>query len=446
MALAFAYFFEFSDLNTFALAAPSLVRQWGLSVNAVAAITSASFGGMFVGAAAGGWIADRLGRKTTFVASVLVYTTASLLNALAWDVGSAAVLRLVTGVGLSSMVVTANTYVSELFPARSRGRWMAAIATFGLVGIPATAWIARLLTPLAPWGWRLIFVWGGLGLAALVFTRGMPESPRWRSNRGQWREAEAIVASLEAEARRGDAALPEPEARPDPPPQPRAPYMELFRQGQARRTLFLLALWAVQTVGFYGFVSWVPTLLAKHGFSVVHSLTFTSVMAICNPLGALLSYAVVDHVERKWFIAIGALAIAAIGIAYGFSAQPVFIMLFGALMVMGLQTSAVALYTYTPELFPTGIRSSGMGLCYGAGRLMNVVSPFIIGAIFQGSGYVSVFLFIAVCWLLVATLTALFGPPTARRSLEALGDSGQGDLGQAEQVANLHAAPAEPPA
>ena len=179
LALAFAYFFELGDLNTFAYAAPALIKEWSISVDTVALITSASFGGMFLGAVFGGVVADRVGRKRGFIYSLLLYAGFSLINALAWNVASLAATRFVTGIGLSSLTVIANTYITEFFPASRRGRYMGLVMTVGLLGIPATAWVSRFVVPLAPWGWRLIFIWGGLGILALVYTLRIPESPRW---------------------------------------------------------------------------------------------------------------------------------------------------------------------------------------------------------------------------------------------------------------------------
>lgn len=141
-ALAFAYFFELADLNTFAYAAPGIIGAWHIPVHAVALITATSFGGMFIGGTFGGIIAHRIGRKPAFILSILIYTIFSLLNAASWNVISLAVFRFLTGIGLSGMTVVANVYISEFFPARVRGKYLSMIFTLGLIGIPATAWIA----------------------------------------------------------------------------------------------------------------------------------------------------------------------------------------------------------------------------------------------------------------------------------------------------------------
>lgn len=419
-ALAFAYFFELADLNTFAVAAPGVMKDWGIPVSAVALITSSSFGGMFIGAVFGGRFADLFGRKRGFMITILVYAVFSLLNALSWDVASLAVFRFLTGLGLSGMTVIANTYVSEFFPARARGKYMGRIVTIGLLGIPATAWVARFVVPLAPWGWRLVFLWGGLGIFALLIAARMKESPRWHLRRNEDAHAEAIVAELEAAAVMQYGPLPPLGKSIAEPSGASGAFSQLFDGRHIRRTTVLLLAWIFQTLGFYGFVAWVPTLLVQHGFSLVQSLSYTSLIAICNPVGSLIASDLVERFERRWFIAVDGVLIAIFGIAYGLSFSPALIVLFGALVVMSIQAMAVALYTYTPELYPTGIRSSGMGLAYGVGRLANVAGPFFVSAIFAAAGYLSVFVYIAGCWLVVALVVGVFGLTTTGKSLEAL--------------------------
>lgn len=420
IALAFAYFFELGDINTFAFAAPTLIQQWHISVHEIAFVTSSGFAGMFAGALAWGRLADMAGRRNTLIAAILVYTLGSLATAFVWDVPSLIVCRFITGIGLA-MTVVANTYVSEIFPAASRGRYLSLILTIGLIGIPATAWVSRALVPLAPWTWRLIFVWGALGIASLLFARHMPESPRWLAQRGKHQQAEAALQAFESAALKMHGRLSPPalERTEDTAHGP-VRYRELFAPAQRGKTLMLTVVWVFQTVGAYGFLAWVPTLLVDHGFSIVRSLTYTSVIAACNPLGSWIASLLVERVDRKWYLTINAIAVAVFGLFFGFTFEPGQIMLFGALVVMGTQSFVAAVYAYTPELFPTPLRSSGHGLVYGVGRLANVLGPLAIGALYSTFGYQSVFVAIAACWLIAASAVGAFGPLTSRRPLEAI--------------------------
>jgi len=422
LALAFAYFFELGDLNTFAYAAPAIIKEWGIDVDTVALITSASFGGMFVGAVFGGVVADRLGRKRALIYSLALYAGFSLINAAAWDVLSLAAARCITGIGLSAMTVIANTYISEFFPAAKRGRYMGLVMTIGLVGIPATAWVSRFVVPLAHWGWRLIFVWGGLGILALVYAVRIPESPRWLRSHHRIEEAEAELELLERIAVAGGAVLPPIQAVGDAPRHPRAGYGGLMRERYFGRTILLSAVSILGTVGFYGFFSWVPTLLYQHGITVVKSLTYTSVMALCNPIGALIAADLVERFERRWFNVGISVYVMVCGLLFGISENPILIMVLGSMIVMGLQAATVSSYTYASELYPTELRSQGNGITYGIGRVANVGGPFIIAAVFSHLGYTSVFVFIAGCYIARGAIYAM-GPSTTGRALETVSPS-----------------------
>jgi putative MFS transporter len=423
IALAFAYFFELGDLNTFSFAAPALIKYWHLPIATISFITSATFFGLFLGAVSGGWLADRLGRKRSLIYAVVCYTLFSLLSALAFDPISLGVMRLLTGLGLASMTIIANTYISEFFPAASRGKYQAWTITIGLIGIPATAWVARFLVPLSFWSWRLVFVWGALGALALFFIVRMFESPRWYEVHGREEAANDVMGRIEAKVRAEKGPLP-PAAPPVAHRVVRSvPYWELFRGQYLGRTVLLLAAWVFQTLGFYGFQTWVPILLSQHGFSIASSLTFTSIIQIGAPFGALIAALIAERLDRKWGITLVAVVIAICGLLYGLTFQPALIIVFGFLVALFLQTFAPLLYAYTPELYPTEARASGTGLTYGAGRLANVLGPIIVGALFVSSGYFSVFVYVAACWLLVALAVGIFGPLTSRRSLEAVSAS-----------------------
>jgi putative MFS transporter len=419
VAFAFAYFFELADINTFGFAAPGILNAWHIANRDIALITATTFVGMFLGAVSGGRIADRIGRKPAFMAAITIYATFSLLNALSWNVASLAIFRLLTGVGLSGMTVIANAYISELFPQTRRGRYMGIVTTIGLIGIPATAWVARFAVPVAPWGWRIVFVWGALGMLALLIAARMIESPRWLQQHGKSERAEEIVRRLEAAATAEHGALPPPAPVADAA-RVQVRFRRLFEPPQRGRTVMLLFVWIFQTWGFNGFITWTPALLLEQGVSLVHTLAYTSLISILNPLGALIAAGLVERVERRWFIVADACIIAACGVLYGATLNPVMIVIFGALVVMSTQAMAVALYTYTPELFLTDLRSSGMGLTYGVGRLANILGPFIIGGLFATSGYLSVFVFIAACWLAVGGIVGVRGLSTTGRSLDEL--------------------------
>src|SRR5258705_5155906 len=439
--LAYVFFFELGDLNSFAYAAPALRQQWQLSIQTVATITSASFVGMFVGAMTAGTLSDHVGRRRALLLTTVWYSAMSLLNACAWSVPSLFAARLLTGVGLSGMTVVAMTYIGEMFPSRVRGAFQARILMFGLIGIPATAYVARFAIPQAAWGWRVVFVWGALALFFPFFARLLEESPRWLERRGRREEGEAVLDRIERESAWAGPAVAGPKgpalhmdqgpagpkgrplhtdqgrAGPSGPAERSIGIKGLIRSGFGGRALLLIAVWFCQTLGFYGFNAWVPTLLAEQGFSIMRTLEQSSAISIGAVPGAWIASKIADRWERKYLIAAVAVLVGIFGMIYGLSFNIWVIVVFGFLVAMSQQVFAPMLYAYTAECFPTNARNTGAGMSYGIGRLGNAVGPLIVAFLFTTHGYRSVFAYIAVCWVLVAMLVLAFGPRMNKRTL-----------------------------
>ncbi|GMA62973.1 MFS transporter [Alicyclobacillus fastidiosus] len=421
--LAFAFFFELGDLNTLGYTAPAVEKAWHLKLTDIGNLTSWSFAGMFLGATLVGYISDLIGRKKSLITTVLIYSVFSLLNAFAMNLAEFSITRFLTGFGLSAMTVVGITYISEVFPAKKRGTYQGLIMTVGLAGIPITSFVSRLLIPVATWGWRLVFVWGALGFICALLAIRMKESPRWLENRGRFDDANRVTDEIEAIVSKEKGTLSEPVEEVKAVVAKKG-WGELFSKRYGGRTVVLLLLWILQTLGFYGFVSWVPTLLVAHGFSLVHSLTWSFVMSIGAVPGAFIAYLFSDKIDRKWLVAIFAILIAGCGLIYGLTFNTAMIMVFGFLVNMFIQTFAPLLYAYTPELYPTEVRNSGSGLTYGAGRLFNIANGFIVPAIYGAAHhYSNVFIYIAACWLLLSVITFAFGPRTKGRALEIVSAS-----------------------
>lgn len=420
--LCAVFLFELADLNTFAYVAPALRKHWGVDVGGIGLVTSAAFGGMFIGALIGGRITDRFGRKWVLIGSSAAYSLFSLASAFSPNLATLGVLRVLTGVGLEAMTVVGLIYVAEMFPAARRGRYQALILGVGLVGIPAMSWFARLVVPLGASGWRWVFVLGAVGIvAALAMVRLLPESVRWLDAHGRGEQAEHIVDGLERQARAAVGELPETQPLP-PTPEP-AQLRDLFTGPLRTRTLLLALVWIFGILGFYGFNAWVPTLLAAKGYNVVESLTYTAVLSIGAVPGALLAWPIIDRWERKNAIFVIEAAVALFVIIYGFVSSLPVVIVSGILVTLLLQMQTAFLYAYTPEVFPTRLRGLGTGFTNGIGRLAGAGGGVLVAAIYQSWGYASVFVYVAGCMLLVGGLVALFGVRTTGERLETVAQS-----------------------
>jgi putative MFS transporter len=416
-AVSFAYFFEFADINTFATTVPKLVKLWGVTVTQIAYVTSASFVGMFFGSLIGGWIADRWGRKNALTITTVWFAIFSFVSVFSWDVVSLGVLRVLTSAGLAAMTVVAVIYINEMYPAAVRGKYQAYAIVIGICGTPATNLIASFVVPLNDWSWRLVYLWGGLGFVFLFFVRYLNESPRWLESKGRYADADAVLTDIETRVAATEGPLPAPADAVATPPARKAQLRSLLQKKYFVPTLVLSVLWVTQTIGFFGYSSWAPTLLAQEGMSVEKSIFFVALTTVGAPLGCLLAAQLTDRFERKWLLVIAGTAIAVSGLLYGLTFNPIMIVGFGFVVNLFERGYTALAYAYSPEVFDTQTRSLGTSVSYGLGRLSNAAGPLIIAALYNGSGYRSVFMFIAGTWLFGAIVLAVFGPRT-RRALE----------------------------
>jgi MFS transporter, putative metabolite:H+ symporter len=419
IALSIAYFFEYADLNTFSYASPALVKQWHLPLSVIATINSIAFFGMFLGASVGGWLGDKIGRKKAIIISLLLLSFFSAVNALSWDAWSLAISRFITGMATSSLIVNANTYIIEFFPKATRGKFQGLAIAIGTTGIPVTGWVSRYLIPLGDWGWRLVFVWGALGIFAIFSIAKLFELPRWYEMKGQANKAKEVMEKLEKVAASEKGPLVKPALEVSNHTVTRGKMSDVFKGIYLKRTIILISVWVFQTIAFYGFGSWVPTLLVKQGIGLTDSLVYSTLITLGAPIGSLAGALISDRFERKTNIIFTCFFIAIAVFLFGATLSPVLIVVFGFFINFIERTFSSNLYTYTSELYGTDVRSFGQGITYGIGRFSNVLGPFVISFVYTGFGYLHVFILISLVWV-ASGLAVFFGPRTSKRSLEEI--------------------------
>jgi putative MFS transporter len=383
-----------------------------------AQFVSLTFAGMVLGAWLSGVLGDRYGRRFSYQANLLIFGVASLAGACAPGMTWLVVARFFMGIGLGAEIVVGYVTVSEFIPPAQRGRWGSALSALTNLALFISALLGYLIIP--RYGWRWMFVIVGVGALIVWYLRKkMPESPRWLESKGRYDEAEEVLRAIEAEVSLQHTLAPV-SANPPLRPAERA-FTALFSKELIRRTFVGSVILIVLNTVIYGFIAWIPSFMAKSGMSIVTSLGFATLMSFGGPVGAVLGMFAGDRLGRKpGIVAFSCIAIV-LGAIYPNVTAPTLIALIG----FGLVTTIYAMVAfawamYIPELFPTDLRMRGSGFCNTLGRLMTVVTPYIVVSLhahYQVTGVVVAMLSLLVLQIVVV---ATLGIETKGCSLEAL--------------------------
>ncbi len=401
---------------------PTTVSFFGFT--GFASFVAALFAGFFIASLFVSYIADRFGRRAIFAYSLLWFGIANFIMATQTTADGVNFWRFVSALGVGLELVTVDAYLSELVPKKTRGAAFAFLQAMSAIAFLVSYFLSWQLIPQAPFGydgWRWVAWTGSIAAVVIWWIRlGLPESPRWLAQQGRMQEAERVMADIEA---RVAADYRQPLPTPEPPhyQDPRqGSIWEIFSPRYLRRTIMLMLFNFFQTVGFYGFVAWTPTLLIAKGIHITESLYYSTIINIAAVAFPLLIMLFADRLERKWHCCLSCLCIAAFGIWFASAGSSWELIALGACLAMSAQWLSYSLHNYQAELYPTRIRARGVGFVYSWSRLSGILTPFFIAFFLRDFGPTGVFLFVAACMGVVILSVATLGPRTRRLEVEAI--------------------------
>lgn len=381
----------------------TIAKTFGLSIGEALQTGTLFFLGMLIGAALFGRLADRYGRRRVLLVTVACDAVFGLLSAFAPGFGILLALRFLTGVAVGGTLPVDYAMMAEFLPAKNRGRWLVMLEGFWAVGtvvIALAAWATSLAGVEDPW--RYIFiVTAAPALIGIWLRLWIPESPMHLLRSGRAEEAKAVMNRVLR--RNGKADLP-------PKAVLEAPLLvtdeRLLSPNLRQRTLTTLAIWFLVSVSYYGIFTWIPAKLASDGFGFVRGYGFLVVVALAQLPGyALAAYGVEAWGRRKTligflFISAAACALFTVASSSALVGASILIMSFALLGTWG------ALYAFTPELYPTALRASGMGAAGAMARLGGLLAPSALAFVISQSFYVAVAMFAGL--LALAGVIAFF--------------------------------------
>ncbi|NMM64588.1 MFS transporter [Clostridium sp. P21] len=417
------WLFDAMDQGMVAGVMAAIGREWKLTPADLGMLGSASAVGMAIGAAIAGMAADRWGRRTVITFTLVLYGLASAASSIAANFSILLFMRFLTGLGLGGELPAASTLVSEFSPAKSRGRMVVLLESFWAWGWIVASLIAYLLIPV--YGWRIGFLLGGIpALYAAYLRKGIPESPRYLEQKGHFQEADEIVSKMEQQA--GLNKHKSTVNNKIKKKKKNITLAELWSKDYIRRTLVLWILWLGINFGYYGFVLWIPTLLVGKGFALVKGFEFTLIMSIAQLPGYYTAAYLIERIGRKVVLTSYLLGTAVSAYLFSQAASVTNVLVFGCLLYFFSLGAWGAVYAYTPEVYPTRVRGSGVGWAAAVGRIGAIAAPYIVGVVYQSKGkqvgFTYVFVMITVVFAVVAVVIALAGIETKGKALHEINE------------------------
>ena len=419
LVAALSLLFDTLDTAVTGFVLASLRTAWHFDAKTIGVVSAIGLSGYLVGSAICGFVADHIGRKKTILFTLILYSIFSAGRGFCNTIGVFAFLNFFTWFFVGAESSTVPPYLAELWPARTRGKLVGWMMGFFGAGIAMSAVWSLMIIPTLGWRWTL-FLTAPFALVGGVMRWVLPESPRWLIRAGRPSDAENVLMRIEHEVEKSNSR-PLPAVVPgrsvQEPSTSRVDPRDLLGKSYRRITLMLWAAWFAEYGVLYTYQIFLPTILAAEGRSIVKSFGYSVVIYSSVIPGYVLGGYVVEWLDRKYTILISFVSIAAFGTLFGHSQSPVQIMTFAGLTVFFLSLGSTAIYTYTPELHPTEIRATAMGIASAWGRVGAVTMLLVFGHFFATMGKSLLFLLIDPVLIVAVIVVMWLGPSTRGQPL-----------------------------
>ena len=433
------YTFDAMDGAMVAFLLPPVVVLFKLTNEQTGLLGSSLLIGYLFGAFFSGTMGDIIGRRSVMMYALGIYAIATLIAALSptWEFLFG--FRLVAGFGTGAESAIIAPFLSEFIAGKYRGRYVGSLSGFFSFGYVFSALLGYFIVPSSPEGWRIVQVITALPIVMLLWwRRSLPESPRWLMQRGRSAEAEQVVARMEAEvAQRLQGPLPSPDSVVMPAVTVRrnGSFLQnlasLWTRGMARTTAMVWVLWIAITFSYYGFFTWIPTLLVKLGMTITKSFGYSIIIYLAQIPGYYSAAFISEKLDRKWTIVLYMLCGGVSAYFMSGARDDTSITVFGFLLSFFMNGTYAGIYAYTPEVYPTAFRTTGMGVASAFGRIGGIAAPIIIGITYAQIGFGGVFTITTIVLVLGALVVAALGLGTTGKTLEQITAEEIGEVAEA---------------
>lgn len=427
LVMAAAITIDVMKPTTLAFVAPGAAKEYGLrsALNPhaagwpIALYPLSGISGTVIGSFFWGWLADRIGRRSSILIAAVMFVATSTCGAMpAYSINLA--MCFVMGLGVGGMLPIIFSLVSETMPARHRG-WIIVLIGGDVAGAYIVmSWLSSTIGAPDRFGWRVLWLVGiPISVLLVLLNRWIPESPRFLLQHGRDAEAMAVMK------RYGAVVVHVDESELDVEEHVHGHYLQLFRRPFTGLTLvvFMLAL-GIGMVQF-GFQQWIPSNLQKLGYNEVNAAKILRDSALIGfPLNFPIALLYGFWSSKRTIIAMTLLSAGALVgfVAAGQSVAHNALLLHVLLIVpiWGISSLTAVTAAYASEIYPTRIRARGTGLTAAGTKLGGVMILAAVAAAVAAPS-ISMTAFLGAAPLVAAVVLMLvFGVETRRKGLEQI--------------------------
>lgn len=389
------------DVLAVSFAAPPITAEWSLSAKAMGSVFSAGLIGMTLGAMFLASLADRMGRRKMLLLCVLMVAAGTGLTGLVATLEQLIILRILTGLGIGSMLASLTSMVSEYTPARRRNLGISIMVGGYPLGAIFGGFLAAWVIP--EFGWRAMFVAFG-AITAIMFpiVLMLPESLHFLV---QKRPGNALQKLNKVISKLGQPQL---EALPPADEEHVVPGVSALLTGKRRSST--LRLWAAFFMTFltlYFLYSWIPKIIVDSGLPLEKGIYTSIALNVGAIIGVVSLGYLADRLGLALLTLVFLLGAAAAMIIFAFSPPVIAALLVVTFFVgMFIQGGFSGLYSASARIYPTEVRTTGVGWAIGAGRTGAIIGPFVGGVLMDMKFSITAYFILFAIPLIIAGVTA----------------------------------------
>lgn len=402
------------DLGIIAVILPLITRDLGLTPVWSGLVAASTLVGIFLGAPVVGWLSDRIGRRTLFTVDIAAFVVLGLLQAVVTEPWQLFAVRLLLGIAVGAEYALGSALLSEFAPSQGRGRRVAGLLTTWYVGYLVSVVVAYVLVDVAGASWRWVLATSVVpAVVTLVARLGLPESPRWLMGRGRVDEARAIADRYLG----GEAYFREEELDAEHGQATVGGLRRLFAPGMRSRTLFVCTFYACNVAPYFAIFTFAPQVFAA--LQVEDEAAGTILANVVAAVGALVGMLTIERLGRRpqLIIPFGVMTVALLVVGVMPAAPGAVLVTCFAVFAFfnALQGNLTAVYPN--EVFPTELRSTGIGVSTAFSRIGAAAGTFLLPVGISTIGIGPCMLIAAGLCLLGGVVSYFMAPETTGLSL-----------------------------